>query len=216
MSCHSLDLGVYGTGSFPLTSTSASWPSQTSLSPPRGKLKTYWSSGLRGAGSPDAFDTSGPSIRVLISRLPRLSVSHGGNWKWLPDSCGEAPSFSCGSLQRMSEGQKCSPPWACSIPRPSTLRKPARKRLGSEMACDPGVGLPCSQAVLPVCALCYTWVADPVWMKWRPRQRANFLFQTKLYDVERGFCVILGHLWKSLRGKFQNFAKASPERPVPC
>lgn len=57
----SLDLGVYDTGSFPLMSTS-----QASLSPSRG---------LCDAGSPDAFDTSGPSFHVLISRLPALPFS---------------------------------------------------------------------------------------------------------------------------------------------
>lgn len=220
----SRDLGVYDTGYVPLTSTSTRRPSQASLSPGRGKTKRYWSSGLCDAGSPDAFDTSAPSIHVLISRPPRLSVSRGGTWKWLPDSCREAPSFSCGSLQRMSEGQKCSTPWACSIPRPSTRRKPAGKRLGSEMACDPGVGLPCSQAVLTVGPMSHSGGRSRMAFSSLDKMEAssesscppNSLFQTKSYDVERRFCVMFGHPWKSLRGKFQNFAKASSEKPVPC
>lgn len=86
------------------------------------------------------------------------------------------------------------------------LRKPERKRLGSEMACDPCVGLPCSQAVLPVGPMLHSggrsrmvfFSMDKMEASSESQCPPNSLFQTKCYDVERGFCVMLGHLWKSL------------------
>lgn len=51
---------------------------------------------------------------ILFSSLPHLGVSWGEYRRLLPATCQKAPSFSCRSLQRMSQGQKFSTPWACS------------------------------------------------------------------------------------------------------
>lgn len=114
-------------------------------------------------------------------------------------------------------------PGLVTFPGPARLGSQRGKDSGSEMACDPGVDLPCSQVILPAGPVSHSGgrsrmaFSSPDKMEASSESQCppNSLFQTKSYDVERGFCVMLGHPWKSLRGKFQNFAKASSEKPVP-
>lgn len=200
------DLGVYDTGYFTLTSTSIRRPSQASLSPRRRKTKRYWSSGLSDAGSPDAFDTSGPSVHVLISRLPRLSVScQGPGSGFLILVARRLPSPV--AVSKGCRRDKSVPhPGLVTFPGPARLGSQRGKDSGNEMACDPGVDLPCSQVMLPAGPMSHSGGRSRMAFSSLDKMEAssesqcppNFLFQTKSYDVERGFCVMLGHPWKSL------------------